>query len=181
MKRYWLDADVLIAAKGGPYPFDSEVGRAFWAMLSREIEDGFVVCPRKVFEEVTKGRERADQLAEFAKTREKKLCIKKTGKTVDGRAKDIGDYIFSNPQYPTRQALAFSRGGDSWLIAHAAIDGDTIVTNESSRYPDAQRVRIPDVCHKFNVRCIGLYAFIQEVEERRRLQNQSGRRAHHSS
>ncbi len=164
MGRYWIDADTLIRAKNEAYPFGTPVGDPFWSWLAGLVEAGIVVAPEKVYKELVEGRKTADQLAQWVKTRKQMgLCIK-PDKAVDGHATAIADYVFTNPQYPPHQQVEFAKGGDAWLIAHALHDGGTVVSMESDRFPNSQRVRIPDVCHKFDVLCITLFDLIKKLK-----------------
>jgi hypothetical protein len=159
--RYWLDADVLINAKNGPYPMRN--ARGFWSALAGKVEEGSVAAPKRVFDEVTEGRKLPDELAAWMKLRkEKGLCIKANG-AIDAYATAIGDYIFGG-RYPVSEALKFSKGGDPWLIAYALHYKGVVVSNESNKFPKSDRVRIPDVCHEFAVRCITLDQLIVEID-----------------
>jgi hypothetical protein len=96
----------------------------------------------------------------------KGLCITASPE-VDEKAHLIGDYVWTNPQYPNHQRLEFSKGGDAWVIAHAWHDKGTVVSWESDRFPNSQRVRIPDVCHHFQeIRCLTLNQLIRELNPR---------------
>jgi len=53
---------------------------------------------------------------------------------------------------------------DPWVIAHALTENATVVTKEN-KVSDitSQRIRIPNVCEKMNIRCIDDFQFIREV------------------
>lgn len=160
--RYWLDADVLISANNGPYPVNNAHG--FWSWMDKEIKTGRIAAAERTFNEVVSGRKNQDDLARWMKLRKSNGIAVKSSKEVDGKLAQIGDYVGDNPQYPIHQKLEFYRGADASVIAHAWQDEGTVVSNESGHFPKSERVRIPDVCHHFQVRCITRDALIKEID-----------------
>jgi len=49
---------------------------------------------------------------------------------------------------------------DPWVVAHAMAESATVVTKEGFA---PRRVKIPDVCAAYGVRCIDDMAFVREV------------------
>src|SRR5438128_12275624 len=64
---YWLDTNVFIQAKNGPYKF--KVFGVFWAFLHEQIEAGTIRCPKMVYQEIVNNEEPRDNLANWLKTR----------------------------------------------------------------------------------------------------------------
>ncbi len=64
---YWLDTNVFIQAKNGPYKF--KVFGVFWAFLHEQIEAGTIRCPKMVYQEIVNNEEPRDDLANWIKTR----------------------------------------------------------------------------------------------------------------
>ena len=56
-----------------------------------------------------------------------------------------------------RKLLKGGKHADSFVVAKAAVEGRTVVTEESIK-PNA--VRIPNICQHFNVPCLTLEAFM---------------------
>jgi hypothetical protein len=54
-------------------------------------------------------------------------------------------------------------GADPWIIAHAIADGGTVVSQETDKRPNANRVRIPDVCQHFGVPCIKVWDMLRNL------------------
>jgi hypothetical protein len=159
--RYWLDADVFINAHKTHYPIG--IANRFWQWMDEVISEGTVVCPKRCFDEVLKGRKPDDSLLIWMnRHRADGFCVKSIPE-VNAIATQIGDYVFGHPRYPTHQRLLFAKGGDAWLIAAAKHDGGTVVSNESNRFPDSKKVRIPDVCQAFDVRCLTMDDVIREI------------------
>ena len=72
MPIYWLDADVFIQAKNGPYPF--ELVPKFWSFLAEQLDYGNIKSPKMVYDELAVGD---DLLAKWVKRRRGSgLCIK---------------------------------------------------------------------------------------------------------
>jgi hypothetical protein len=163
MTRFWLDASFFIHASRNLYAFD--INESFWAWLDDRILEGVVVSPKRVYEEVTANLKHQDALARWVKSRKRNgLCIPPDA-AVQRVAKDVSDYIFSG-RYPIEEAWDFSRGADAWVISHAKADGGHVVTCESQQHPEANKVRIPDVCHNFKVECYDIIGAMRVMKAR---------------
>ncbi len=145
MLRYWLDTDVLIQSKNEHYAFDIAPG--FWDSLKTGVDQGVVVTPRRVLDELKKGN---DDLAEWMKSMDKLgLCIEGNA-AVQGMVREIGDYVEAHYKDPAEKAR-FLKGADPWLVAHAKVDGGIVVTREKLVPDDAKPVKIPNICQDFDV------------------------------
>jgi len=60
----------------------------------------------------------------------------------------------------------FSRGADAFVIAHAMADKGAVVTFESAKCPESQKIRIPHVCAHFGVPCIDLKQLLIDLNAR---------------
>jgi Domain of unknown function (DUF4411) len=67
---YWLDANVFIQARNGPYGFT--LVPQFWVFLCEQLEQGTIKCPKMVYDELIDGKD--DIAAWFKPRREKGLC-----------------------------------------------------------------------------------------------------------
>lgn len=160
MPRHWLDANVLIEAHRRTYPINIAV--SFWAWLGGQIQSGQIVCPRRVYQEIAEAEGHKDELAQWVKVRkEKGLCIRPS-RAVQDLVGKIEAYAFE--KYSNVEAWEFSKGADPWLIAHALDDGGVVVTNESDLRPDAKKVRIPDICSQFDVKCVDTLGMLRELK-----------------
>ncbi len=158
--RYWVDADVLITANRDYYPLGISTG--FWVWMDTLIADGNLVSTRRCFNEVIKGRDKDDLLLKWMHRHKKELCLP-LHQDAETIAMEIADHVWTAPRYPGHQRLQFSKGGDAWLIASAKQDGGTVLSNESNLYPEAKKVRIPDLCEVFQVRCRTMIQMIKEI------------------
>ncbi|HWZ98240.1 MAG TPA: DUF4411 family protein [Candidatus Dormibacteraeota bacterium] len=150
MPRYWLDSNVLIEAHRRAYPMS--IATSFWTWLAGQVQQGYVVAPRRVYQEIAEVENHKDELAQWVKNRrDKGLCIAPS-KAVQKRVGEIEVNVFQ--VYEEAEAWDFSRGADPWVIAHALEDAGVVVTKESDLRPEAKKVRIPDVCKIFDVKCV---------------------------
>lgn len=156
MPIHWLDANVFIQSKNGPYSF--RVAPRFWAFLDKQLRDGTLASSALVYQELVSG---SDDLANWVKNRKEiGLCIKPS-REAQRHFRHIADYVYS--RYERHQSEDFLRGADPWLIAHALESTGIVVTHESDRKPNARKARIPDVCAQFKVRCINTYRMLDEL------------------
>jgi hypothetical protein len=136
---YWIDAGVLISAKNGLYA--PELVPAFWTFIEVQLKSGNVRMPKKCFDEVTDGN---DWLAAWCKQRKNigHFCCKSSAKDVQAQFSAVAEYVYSN--HTQHAAAEFLKGGDGWVLAHAAATGGFVVTEEL-RNKYKSKVKIPTV------------------------------------
>jgi hypothetical protein len=149
---YWLDANVFIQAKNGPYSF--KLVPQFWAFISEQLENGTVRCPKIVYDELIKG---GDDLVAWLKPRKQNGLYHHPSESVQSRYGVVADYVTTN--FKPHQYGDFLKGADGWLIAHAMDDGGFVVTQENSR-SYRSKIKIPTLCGHFDVRCINTYKML---------------------
>lgn len=155
---YWLDANVFIASANGPYSFSLAPG--FWRFLDQHLLQGTMKSSETVCKEVVPC---GDDLSRWVKARKQKgLCCPLTAE-VQSRLTQVADHISFCGRYSDANINDFLRGADPWMIAHVLVSGGTLVTNETALRPDARKIRIPDVCQSFQVRCITCYDMLSEL------------------
>jgi hypothetical protein len=161
--RYWIDASVWIEAHLRSYPIG--IADSFWKWVAGQVECGNIVSPRRVYQEVAEHeKHKDDELAKWVRhRRERGLCIPPS-RSVQDRIHDIGEHIFT--KYLVVEAWDFQKGADPWIVAHALEDHGIVVTKESETRPNAQKVRIPDVCDHFNVKCIDTLEMLKQLKAR---------------
>src|SRR5262249_32976475 len=141
-----------IEAHRRTYPIN--MATSFWAWLAGQVQHGNIVAPRRVYQEIADVENHKDELAQWVKTRrDKGLCIPPS-RAVQKRVAEIEAKVFEAYTHP--EAWEFSKGADPWLIAHALEDEGVVVTMESDLRPEAKKVRIPDVCEMFEVKCVDM-------------------------
>lgn len=154
---YWIDANVLITAKDGPYRFAINPG--FWVALEDQARAGTVRIPHQVYEEIVKNGPN-DDLAKWAKNRRSGGLFVKANRAVQAAMTRVSDHVKNT--YQPHHAAEFLSVADPWLIAHALDSGGAVVTFEN-RQPGAQRVKIPNVCHELGVSFLSLYDMLQRL------------------
>jgi hypothetical protein len=148
---HWLDANAFIQAKNGPYSFEMAPG--FWRWLEKASRDGLIRSPMNVYQEIQTG---TDELAQWAKR------VKKSSGLFVWADQEVQKCfgpiaLFVQQHYSAPQAAEFLRGADPWVIAHALENQGTVVTHEVLAPPESLKVKIPNICAKFGVKCMGVY------------------------
>lgn len=145
MSIYWIDSGVLIDAKNGLY--DPDLVPQFWTFIETHLKNGNVRMPKKCFDEIADGN---DWLAKWCKQRKNigHFCCKSSDKEVQGRFQVVAEYVITT--HPQHAAAEFLKGGDGWVIAHAAATGGFVVTAEL-RNKYKSKVKIPIVSKSLRI------------------------------
>jgi hypothetical protein len=154
---YWLDADVLIQAKNSYYAFD--IVPSFWGALQQGVNDGLVLSPMMVHDELMRG---GDELTNWAKGMKGSGLFQDADKKVQAFVGKIADYVGKNFEAP--KAKLFLEGADPWVISSAHISGGTVVTHESLGGIGCKRVKIPNVCDKFGVPYTSCFQMLRGIK-----------------
>ena len=157
MPDHWLDSNVFIEGKKGPYGFD--IAPRFWALLDELIEDGRISCPTMVYGELLDVQ---DDLAAWAQERRASGLFVQPPEQVQETYREVLGYVMQ--RYPENQARRrFLNRADPWVIAHAIVQGGTVVSLEG-RDPSASRqVKVPNVCDHFEVLCVDTYQMLRDL------------------
>src|SRR2546429_8670541 len=91
---YWLDTNVFIQAKNGPYKF--KVFGVFWAFLHEQIEAGTIRCPKMVYQEIVNNEEPRDNLANWIKTRRQSGLFVDPNADVQNAMTTVADHVIGN-------------------------------------------------------------------------------------
>jgi hypothetical protein len=160
-KLFWLDANVFITAKDGPYRFSVSAG--FWTFLAEQAKAGTVRCPKMVYDEIVHNIAAEDQLAKWIKVRKSTdLFVPNPNKAVQDVVRDIANHV--SPRYPQHQVAKFLRGADPFIIAHAKESQGTVVTFEKLVPSNSQQIKIPNVCEEFEVSYCTLYDMLERLK-----------------
>ncbi len=156
---YLLDSNVFIEAHQGGYPMD--VFPSYWHMLSSQCHCERMHSLAIVKKELMVG---ADDLSSWLSSAVPPSVFLDESEVVSLYA-EIATYIASHPQYTQVAKDVFLSGevADAWLIAYAREHGCTIVTNETSSPESKTRIKIPDICRHYNVRCIKPIEMLREL------------------
>jgi hypothetical protein len=152
---YWLDANVFIQAKNGPYAFN--LVPQFWVFLSDQLEQGTIKCPKMVYDELIGGN---DDLASWFKPRREKGLCHHANESVQQCVTTIANYVVT--KFKPHQAAEFLVGADGWLIAHAMSGDGVVVTQESDR-SHRSKIKVPTICKIFGIPCMNTYEMLRAL------------------
>ncbi len=157
---YLLDANVLIDAKRDYYPIHRVP--QFWDWLVYMGEQSRVKVPQEVYEKVTDAQN--DDLADWLKDNKEALLLLE-----DVDPELVNNVIERGYANDLTDDEIEQLNEDPFLIAYAlvATTQRCIVTTERSR-PSRTRANrhIPDVCRDLQVRCLGTFQLIDELDFR---------------
>ena len=156
MPEYWIDADVFIQAKNGPYAFD--VAPEFWAFWDRMNDKGLVASSSLVRDELLDG---TDALAEWARERRASAMFVEPDAGTQMAFQEVAQHV--SERYAPNQARKFLVVADPWLIAHAMASGGKVVTQETRAGENSRRVKIPNVCDFFGVESLNMDDMLREL------------------
>src|SRR6266705_7147156 len=142
---YWIDTNVLITAKDGPFRF--AVAPAFWAALDAQAMAGRIRVPKMVYDEIVRNGP-DDELARWLKNRRANGFCVTPSRAVQQAYTTVADHVQTT--YESHHAAEFLHVADPWVIAHASENKGVVVTLEN-RQPGAKRVKIPNVCAALSV------------------------------
>ena len=154
MVEYWLDSNVFIEGRNGPYGFD--LAPRFWTVLEEMSDADLLACPELVYCELSDVQ---DDLVDWAK-KHKDMFVDPDA-DVQQEFKKVAAYVVY--RYPDNQSRRrFLDGADPWVIAHSIAKGGAAVTHEPKDPENSNKVKIPNVCDNFDVRCIDVYQMLRD-------------------
>jgi Domain of unknown function (DUF4411) len=157
---HWVDANVLITAAAGPFRFSINPG--FWSFVDEQITIGTIRSPKMVYEEIVSNLEGTDALVKWTRNRRQSgFFVASTSAAVQMEVRRIANHVIAH--HPQRHAAEFLRGADPWLIAHAIESKGIVVTFETHQV-GALRVKIPNVCDVFGVKCSNPYDMLENLK-----------------
>ncbi|MCE2507864.1 MAG: DUF4411 family protein [Nitrosopumilaceae archaeon] len=155
---YVLDTNVFIEAKDYYYMFD--VCPGFWEWLVKRNGDGSVYSVQAVNDELQKG---SDKLAEWANERGGEFFLHPNASTA--RALETVASEVRRMDYEESAVNGFFNTADYHLVAEAYAKKYTVVTREA-KSNSARLVKIPNVCDKLQITCIGPFEMLSAEKAR---------------
>ena len=155
--KYVLDANVFIQAYRTYYPFD--VAPKFWEIL--EDEKIGVCSIDKVRDEIKND----DELSIWMKDKFSKKVKKVNSLNVTKEYSRIISWSQSQ-DYTDAAKYEFAKVADGWLVAYGLAENLTVVTQEKKGGNMKNRIKIPDVCEKFNVKYIDTIQLLRDLNVR---------------
>jgi len=155
--NYLLDSNTYIQAKNQYYGM--AFCPAYWDWLDAKFASGEVGSIEFIGRELRDGK---DELADWAKARSGHF-IKHDDENTQAVLIDIVNYVMRQ-DFNLADRDKFLNKGDPWLIAKAKVLGATLVTHESTVSPATKKVKIPNICKEFGVRCITTFDMLHELQ-----------------
>lgn len=157
---YLLDSNVFMEAQDRYYGRD--FCPAYWDWLVQEFRKGNLFSIEPVYLELVVGQ---GPVAAWAKD------AKKLGFF---RELEAHDHVNTGEVLSWAEAQGFERvgiddfasGADPFLIAYAWTRGLVLVTHEVTANSSRRKIKIPDVCPKFGIKCERPYQFQRELGAR---------------
>lgn len=144
---YLLDSDIFIQAKNLHYGFDICPG--FWDWLEQAHGAGLVHSVEKVGQELQAG---GDNLSTWAAAHQSFFVV--PDQAVLNRLRALAAWATGN--YEQAGVATFLAAADSYLVAHAAAHGLTVVTAEVASN-STKKIKIPNACAGAGVTHCTLY------------------------
>lgn len=146
---YLLDANAFMEAARLYYGFDLAPG--FWRWLKESSVERKVASVRPVRDEIASGE---GELVEWAKELPREFWLDDSPESLRNMARLV-EWVNNSDQHYVEAAVAeFVDSADLRLVA-AAMTYNAVVATREMPAPRAQkRVKIPDVCRAFGVRCV---------------------------
>ena len=157
---YLPDANVLMTAYHDYYAPDLCPG--FWDCLEYHFAAGRLLLVDRVYDEILSPAD----LLEWSDRAVNDSPVDTANQPVVYAYRQLMDWVEENPQFLPAARAKFASNADGWLAAYAMVTTATVVTNEVSA-PNAQRkVPLPDLCSRFNIRCITPFQMLRELDAR---------------
>ncbi len=134
---------------------------AYWEWLDTQFDSGLVGSISFIGKELREGN---DELAQWAKDRPGHFINHDDEDTQGQFAAIVRDVMAGD--YNAGNRDNFLAKADPWIIAKAKTTGAIVVTHEASTVPGTKKVKVPNICEKFEVKCINTFQFLRELEAR---------------
>lgn len=164
--NYCLDTSVYTQAHRSYYAFD--IAPPFWNALVTLAQNGTVISPIAVYDELKEGK---DDLKQWAKDHHKILFIEPDGKVNEAYRQVVE---FADKRYRDQhQIREFLKGADPWVIAQAKAHNLTVVTMEGVKQAEnvdkatgrfIGKIKIPNMCDHFGIKSIPTYELLRALK-----------------
>jgi hypothetical protein len=162
---YLLDTNTFIEAKNRYYRMPAFPG--FWEWIDLQFASGQIQSIQMVFEEISRG---GDELSDWLKDRKSRF-IDVDDEPTQAVFTEIAQCVVDHPDYTESNVANFLTVADPWLIAKAKILGATLVTHETMAPTGSKKVKIPNICRKFEVSVCNTFDMLAALEAQFVLKN----------
>lgn len=171
-RRYVLDANVFIEAHQRYYGFDICPG--FWLSLLRQHQARRICSIDKIKQELVMPKPKLndedpgeeDKLSEWVQRQAPRAFFQKTtSKTISDAFSEMVKWAQDEHQFTPGAKAEFASVADGWLVAHARVNGLTVVTHETYAPEVKNKVKIPNVCIEFDVEYCNTFEMLRALQE----------------
>ena len=159
--NYLIDSDVLITAKNRYYAF--LICPGFWKSVLYNHSCGYLHSIDRVRQELLRGSKDDDLVQRVGQLVPADFFLPSDGSEVVAACREVISWVRHYPQYQAEAKAKFASGADGWLVAHGIVTEQTIVTNEQPRPGSRSVIKLPDVCHGFNVQFEDTFAMLHSL------------------
>lgn len=163
MSKFIVDSNFFIQAHRSIYPLD--VVQSFWVKIENLASNGTIVSIDKVKKEIFDNASHQDELKDWCDDNLPDDFFINTDSVLNNYVSIVNWVNSSHYTERARQEFLATDLADPWLVAFAMSNGWTIVTYEKSEPNRRNRIKIPEVCNRFNVRHINTIEMLRELNE----------------
>jgi len=164
--EYCLDTSVYTQAFRTYYAFD--IAPPFWKALIALAENGIIISPIAVHEELMKGN---DELKQWVKLHREILFIEPDLKVIEAYRQIVE---FANRRYDDAHWIRdFLAGADPWVIAQAKAYSLIVTTMEGNKSIEdvnkytarfLGKIKIPNMCNHFGIKYISTFELLRTLK-----------------
>ncbi|MGL6225523.1 MAG: DUF4411 family protein [Thermoguttaceae bacterium] len=159
--RFLLDSDCFIESQKRFYRFSFVP--AFWDTLLKEHSDTKIHTLSAAVNEIDRGN---DRLKNWIRDHVPNDFVLESDSETQKTYSAIKKWVDSHTLFSRAEKEKFASAADGWLIAHAKTHKMTVVTLEQPVDKNSTKIKIPNVCQRFNVLCYTLYDFLESLNVR---------------
>lgn len=145
---YLFDANTFIESCRSYYPFD--VAPGFWTFLTNANQAGRLASIEAVYKELTF----PPALKAWADSGAPAFWLPDTAESLAEAGRMVAWANSSDRPYNDAARAEFADSADLRLVSIAAVSDGVVVTREVAAPEGRKRVKLPDVCAAFEVRCL---------------------------
>lgn len=158
---YLIDTNIFVTPQNDYYCNTFHPG--FWEFLSKHIKSGEIIVIEGVYNEIAEGHNYvATYIKELKDNGTLELAYCSDSETQKNYG-EIVNIVQNNGIYKNESKEKFLSGADPFIIAKAKTMNATVVTLEAIVSQDSAKVKIPNICNKFEVGFINLKQLIEKL------------------
>lgn len=163
MNKFIVDSNFFIQAHRSIYPLD--VVPSFWLKIKSLASVGIIISIDKVRLEIFDNSAHQDELKDWCQSNLPDDFFKSTDAVLNDYISIVNWVTSSSYMDRAKQEFLETDLADPWLVAFAMNNVWTIVTYEKSEPNRKNKIKIPEVCQRSNVRNINTIEMLRELNE----------------